>query len=79
MLVDDYAASNDRSLLWPAMERLTPDQRVVLALRFYGDLSVDQIAARVGVRPGTVKSRLHRALLELRTLIDQADRQRIKR
>ena len=64
---------HDRGLLWPAMARLSPDQRVVVALRFYRDLSIDQIAARMGVRAGTVKSRLHRALRELRTALDQAD------
>lgn len=73
---DEYSASDDRALLWPAIERLTPDQQILLALRFYIDLSIDQIAARVGVRSGTVKSRLHRALLELRTVLDQADPQR---
>lgn len=76
---DEYGTSDDRGLLWPAMDRLSPDQRVVLSLRFYSDLSVDQIATRVGVRSGTVKSRLHRALVELRTTLDQADPQRMLR
>jgi RNA polymerase sigma factor (sigma-70 family) len=70
---DAYGPMHDRGLLWPAMARLSPDQRVVVALRFYRDLSIDQIAARIGVRAGTVKSRLHRALRELRTALDQAD------
>jgi RNA polymerase sigma factor (sigma-70 family) len=55
------------------MARLAPDQRVVVALRFYRDLSIDEIASRMGVRPGTVKSRLHRALRGLRTTLDEAD------
>jgi RNA polymerase sigma-70 factor (ECF subfamily) len=38
----------------------------VVALRFYFDLTVDQIADRTGVGPGTVKSRLHYALRHLR-------------
>jgi RNA polymerase sigma-70 factor (ECF subfamily) len=59
--------------LGPAMAELAPDQRVVVALRFYRDLSIDQIAARLGVRQGTVKSRLHRGLRGLRTSLDQAD------
>jgi RNA polymerase sigma factor (sigma-70 family) len=70
---DAYGTTHDRGLLWPALARLGPDQRVVVALRFYRDLSIDQIAARLGVRPGTVKSRLHRALRGLRTALDQAD------
>jgi RNA polymerase sigma-70 factor (ECF subfamily) len=70
---DAHDAFHDRGLLQPAMARLAPDQRVVVALRFYRDLSIDEIASRVGIRPGTVKSRLHRALLGLRTALDQAD------
>lgn len=76
---DAYRSIVDRGQLWPAMARLGPDQRVVLALRFYRDLSVDQIAARLAVRPGTVKSRLHRALHELRTALDEADPERTLR
>jgi RNA polymerase sigma-70 factor (ECF subfamily) len=70
---DVYGPTHDRGLLWPAMARLAPDQRVVVALRFYRDLSIDQIADRLGVRAGTVKSRLHRALRGLRNSLDQAD------
>jgi RNA polymerase sigma factor (sigma-70 family) len=70
---DAYGPTDDRGLLQPAMARLAPDQRVVVALRFYRDLSIEQIADRLGVRPGTVKSRLHRALRGLRSSLDQAD------
>jgi RNA polymerase sigma-70 factor (ECF subfamily) len=66
MTSDDYARAHDRAQLWPALARLTPDQRVVVALRFYRDMSIDRIAAGLGVPPGTVKSRLHRGLRELR-------------
>jgi RNA polymerase sigma-70 factor (ECF subfamily) len=76
---DAYGPTDDRGLLQPAMARLGPDQRVVVALRFYRDLSIDQIADRLGVRPGTVKSRLHRALHGLRTSLDQADPKRTLR
>ena len=76
---DAYGPMHDRGLLWPAMAQLAPDQRVVVALRFYRDLSIDQIAARLGVRAGTVKSRLHRALRELRISLDQADPKRTLR
>jgi RNA polymerase sigma-70 factor, ECF subfamily len=70
---DAYGPTHDRGLLQPAMARLAPDQRVVVALRFYRDLSIDQIADRLGVRAGTVKSRLHRGLRGLRMSLDQAD------
>ena len=61
------------------MEGLTPDQRIVLTLRFYADLSVDEIAARVGTRPGTVKSRLHRALRDLRLAFHEMEQMRTER
>ena len=70
---DPLGPLHERSVLWPAMAQLAPDHRVVLALRFYRDMSVDEIAAQLGVRPGTVKSRLHRALRVLRGALDQAD------
>lgn len=50
-----------------ALAQLSRDQRVVLVLRFYGDLTETAIADVLRCRPGTVKSRLHRALTELRT------------
>lgn len=76
---DAYGPTHDRGQLWPALARLTPDQRVVVALRFYRDLSIDEIAARLGIRVGTVKSRLHRGLREMRNSLDQADPMRTLR
>jgi RNA polymerase sigma-70 factor (sigma-E family) len=47
--------------------RLLPDrQREVLTLRFYLDLSDDQIAAALGIRQSTVRSTVHRGLDGLR-------------
>lgn len=44
-----------------ALRRLPDRLRVPLILRYYLDLSEKEIARAVGVRPGTVKSRLHEA------------------
>lgn len=52
--------------MWDLIQRLSPKRRTVLVLRFYEDLSVDQAAEVMGVRPGTVKSLTHRALESLR-------------
>jgi RNA polymerase sigma factor (sigma-70 family) len=49
-----------------AMFRLEPADRAVVALRFFADLSVADVAAAVGVPEGTVKSRTRRALVVLR-------------
>jgi RNA polymerase sigma-70 factor (ECF subfamily) len=53
------------------MHILNPDQRVVVALRFWRDLSLQQIADLLDIPLGTVQSRLHYALRALR---DEADR-----
>ncbi len=44
-----------------AIKRLPPEQYQVVVLQFYYDLKVEEIAAMIGIRPGTVKSRLFRA------------------
>lgn len=51
---------------WERIRRLPERQRAVVVLRFYEDLSEQQIAEVLGCRVGTVKSRLHRALSNLR-------------
>jgi RNA polymerase sigma-70 factor (ECF subfamily) len=43
------------------LESLTPEQRAVLVLRDLEGLREDEIAATLGITPGTVKSRIHRA------------------
>jgi len=45
-----------------------------VALRYYRDLTVDDIARRLGVPSGTVQSRLHYALKRLHDAIDAADK-----
>lgn len=48
-----------------ALAGLVEDQRIAVVLRYYLDLSEAQMAAVLGVAPGTVKSRLSRALTAL--------------
>lgn len=55
------------------LEGLPPMQRQLLALRFYADLSVGQIAASLGIPEGTVKSRLHAAVGALRQRLHQGE------
>lgn len=59
-----------RDALSGALRTLTPEHREVVVLRYYFDLTVDQIAARTGSSPGTVKSRLHYALRYLRSAVE---------
>jgi RNA polymerase sigma-70 factor, ECF subfamily len=56
----------DRLELLAAFDRLAPEDRAILALRFYADLEVPDAAAALGIPLGTAKSRLNRALARLR-------------
>jgi RNA polymerase sigma factor (sigma-70 family) len=56
----------DAEALVLALERLPERDRLVLAYRYLLELSEAETAEMLGVRPGTVKSRLSRALVRLR-------------
>ena len=71
--VDPSDAVARRHALVQAIRTLSADHREVVVLRFYADLTVDQIAGRTGVGAGTVKSRLHYALRDLRRALGSED------
>ena len=58
-------ASERRERLLSAVERLSEDDRDVLACRYLLELSEEETAAALGIPRGTVKSRTHRALARL--------------
>jgi RNA polymerase sigma-70 factor (ECF subfamily) len=58
-------------LVHQALERLSPEHREVLLLRFLEGLSVEDIARAVGCGAGTVKSRLHYARQALRHHVEK--------
>jgi RNA polymerase sigma factor (sigma-70 family) len=55
-------ASEERANLIRSVDRLPGRQREALVLRFYLDLPDEEIAQIMGIRPGTVRSTIHRAL-----------------
>jgi RNA polymerase sigma factor (sigma-70 family) len=59
----------DETLL--ALRKLGIKYRTVLALRYYEDLSIGEIAEILNVRLGTVKSLIHRGLAKLRTELER--------
>ena len=59
----------ERERIQAALTTLSVEQREVVTLRFFSELSVSETAAALGVREGTVKSRLSRALDLLREVL----------
>ena len=59
---DDTAQYDDLDALSRSLRRLSPEHRTAVVLRFYAHLSEQQMAAVLEIAPGTVKSRLSRAL-----------------
>jgi RNA polymerase sigma-70 factor, ECF subfamily len=53
-----------------ALRELRADDRTVLYLRHFLELTESELATALGVRPGTVKSRLNRASARLRAVIE---------
>ncbi len=68
---DEFAGVRRRDEIGRAFGRLNPDQKLAVVLRYWGDRSIDEIAAATGTRAGTVKSRLHYALLAMRDALDE--------
>ena len=64
-------ASDDQRRMVAALRRLPDRQRTALALRYYLDLSDDEVADAMGVSVGSVKTHLHRGLASLAHLIGE--------
>jgi RNA polymerase sigma factor (sigma-70 family) len=64
-------AGEQRGELLAAVNGLREEERLVIALRFFLDLSEAETATALGIRPGTVKSRTARALARLRARLEE--------
>jgi len=76
VLADPVAADHDdasvllRDQLDRGFRRLSPEARSLIVLHHYFDLPLADVAAALGIPVGTAKSRLHRALQEMRAALD---------
>ena len=63
----------ERRRVAQALDRLRPDERELLELAYYGGLTQSELAVRLGVPRGTIKSRTFTALARLRTLLTEPE------
>lgn len=61
----------ERDALWTVVQGLPPRQRAAVVLRFYEDMSEQDVAVTLGCSVGTVKSQTSRALATLRTRLQE--------
>jgi len=67
---DEYLNVEHRDQLERAFRRLTVEQRAVLVFHHYLGLPLPDVAVRLGIPVGTVKSRMHHAKRALRASLD---------
>lgn len=61
----------DEDRVRAAMEALSPEQEVILRLSFFRDRPHSEIARELDLPLGTVKSRIRRALVRLKTMLEE--------
>ena len=66
-------SAETRATVLAALDRLPTRQREVLVLRYYSDLSENDIAETLGISRGAVKSHASRGVAALRTTLDLKD------
>lgn len=66
--VDDLEQEQDLQLLRKALQKLPEQQREILVLARYQQLPYDEIAQLLDIEIGTVKTRVHRAIKQLRDI-----------
>jgi RNA polymerase sigma-70 factor (ECF subfamily) len=70
---DALERHEDECRLQEALDRLSAEHRTVIVLKDIDELKYEEIAEIVGVPVGTIRSRLHRARLELRDLLQESE------
>lgn len=71
-LLSHVVREDERARVRRALAALAEPFRTTAVLYYLGDLSIEEVASAVGCRTGTVKSRLHAARRQLRTLLAPA-------
>jgi RNA polymerase sigma-70 factor (ECF subfamily) len=75
VFIDPELPQSDREEEWrrleAAFERLPPAQHEILRLRYFGELSYEELAETLAIPKGTVMSRLHTARKALAALVQE--------
>ena len=69
---DEATLGFERRVVQEALSRLQPEQREALELGYYGGLTQSELAERLGLPLGTIKSRMFTGLSRLRELLAEA-------
>jgi RNA polymerase sigma factor (sigma-70 family) len=69
---DEATLGFERRFVQEALSRLQPEQREALELGYYGGLTQSELAERLGLPLGTIKSRMFTGLSRLRELLAEA-------
>lgn len=67
--------SPDAILIWQLVAELGPEFRKVIALRYLGDLSLEEIARALSIPLGTVKSRINTAHKRLKAMLFENEKE----
>lgn len=70
---DALEREEEQARLQAALDRLSTEHRTVIVLKDIDDLKYEEIAEILAVPVGTIRSRLHRARLELREILEEHD------
>lgn len=68
-VVDRLEASDDTLALLETLKKLSPEQQIILKLRFFEDLSITEIATTLNKSEGNIRIIQHRGLQQLKKLL----------
>jgi RNA polymerase sigma-70 factor (ECF subfamily) len=67
----EHIQQGETRALWQAIRQLDRQDQEIIYLRYFLNCSVDETASTLDIQPGTVKSRLSRALQRLRGVVQE--------
>ena len=71
LFANDGVANSEMEILTDAIAKLPYAQRTAIVLRYYSELSDEEIGDALNCRPATVRSHLHRGIAALKEVIER--------